>query len=110
MAQRWLTAASKTAPASPMEHRDGDGGRHGGDGDGTGFKAPPPLSPEEEDASFHYVVFDVVWMVQVDRNPWSPQFPWAQEFQWVQLIPKKVEKRLEEMYLDESKGNEDFVP
>ena len=88
----WLTAASRHVaqrpPAPPMEHCD---------------EALPRPSPEEGDAPVHYVLFDVVWMVQADETP-------SGRIQWVQLFPKDVEKRLEDMYLDEGEGNDAYVP
>ena len=62
---------------------------------------PPPPSPQEGHASVDYVLFEVAWMVQIRRNA-------SGQVQWVQL-PRDMETRLEDMYLDASTGEDEFV-
>ena len=62
---------------------------------------PPPPPPAAEHASRQYVCFEVAWMVATDANS-------AGDIQWVQF-PWHVEKQLEDMYMDASKGVDDYV-
>ena len=50
---------------------------------------------------FDYAHFKVAWMVETDPNV-------SGQIQWVQF-PWDTEKRLEDMYLDDSKGVDDYV-
>ena len=62
---------------------------------------PPPPSLQAGHAPFEYVHFEVHWMVETDENS-------SGQIQWVQY-PWEVDRRLEDMYLDASKGVDDYV-
>jgi len=67
----------------------------------TSIATPPPPPPPGERAAFEYVHFDVAWMVATDQNA-------SGQIQWVEY-PWDVAKRLEDMYMDPSKGVDDSV-
>ena len=67
----------------------------------TLFGCPSPSPPQEGGAVFKHVTYEIVWMVQIDSNS-SGQIQWAE-------YAAEVQKPLEELYQDDTRGKDDYV-